>query len=193
MSNGSSPVGVPAPPLGPGYGGSYSAIAVSGGFGVAVSGGGKGGGGSMATPRAAFKLRTPLKLGQTKGDIKMPMGTRIAGREAPPKIRLERLLATDAERLSILWFATNEIPFDFETSLLGGRIALQRVECPFLLSEKLLNSDYQAMRLYEQNDGRHTIEGELLTSFGYQLIDLSPTALINDVDKVLGRALEFYY
>lgn len=145
----------------------------------------------LKTPptRVAF-TRPKMTLSNATGVVDVPKGTRIAGREASAKINLKHLLATDTERISFAWMCDQGIPFDFETVLLGGRIGLNFAEVPFFTNEKLRLSEHQAMRFYEQANGKLNLEKDTLTNYGYEVIDLSGVAVLNNVDNVLGLVME---
>lgn len=142
-------------------------------------------------PRVALPRTRITRLSQARGMVDVPFGTRIAGRETRRTINLDHLLATDAERLCFAWLCDNEIPFDFESSALNGRVDLNFAIAPFLLAEQLKRSKNQALRFYEQASGRTTIEGEFLSICGYEVIDISEAKLLNNVDGILLRVLEF--
>lgn len=141
-----------------------------------------------AYPLGAFKPRARLTL--AKGKVRVPRGSRIAGRVAEAEIDLDRLLATDVEKLSFAWMCETEIPFDFETVLLGGRVSLNFVEVPFFLAEKLLHSEYQAIRIFEQMNAKMRLERDFLSNSGYEVIDLSGCAILNDVNTLMREVLE---
>jgi len=144
-----------------------------------------------ALGRTAFKPRAKLSLAHAKGTRELPRGSRIAGMKGVTKIKLENLICTDAERLAILFFCENNIPFDFETTLLGGRPELSFAEVPFLLAERLALSSHQAMRFYEQANGKTELESGLLSRSGFEVIDISTVRLLNNANEVLMRVLEF--
>ena len=78
----------------------------------------------------------------------------------------------DVESIVLGFLDKKGVESQFETDLLDGRLELGGVRASFLVGDK-------AMRLFEQDDSRRTVEKAQLESQGFQVVDCSPSRLVS--------------
>ncbi len=98
-------------------------------------------------------------------------------------------LYTQTEGIVYQWLSKNNIPFDFQSTLSGGRSELGGITAPFVLQDRPV-----VIRTFDSVDGvvkeaKDRQEREVLHRVGYIVVDVHDYDLATQLDMVMDRAL----
>lgn len=101
------------------------------------------------------------------------------------------LILTDLERLVYTWLVERNIEFDFQSSLMGGRIEFGGAVVDFILVESgiLLRvfGEYWHTGLVQEAKDRE--QRSMLEGLGYRVVDLHEEELTTNLDAVMEKAI----
>ena len=93
---------------------------------------------------------------------------------------VNNLVLTDIEAIVFEWLTKRKIPFQFQTSLMGGFYSLGGAVCDFIVEPNLawrISGEYWHKTV--EKIGSDTIQREQLEALGYIVVDLWGSDLLN--------------
>jgi len=97
---------------------------------------------------------------------------------------------SDLEALVYNFLVQRNIPFDFQTSLMGGHYQLGGSVVDFLIGDLAWRVQGEYYHRGVEKTGSDTIQKEQLTAMGYTVIDLLADDIENRTEQTLRLALQ---
>jgi len=97
---------------------------------------------------------------------------------------------TDIELIVIKWLEKHKIPFEAQSSLMGGFYQLGGSVVDFIIGDLAWRIQGEYWHRGVEKTGSDIIQKEQLTALGYTVVDLLADDLENRLDQTLNLALQ---